>query len=306
MNLFVKMIDMDDRDKLQPPASASSSKNGLNGSFKNHSLFTNGLKGSVSNEEALRVLVEKLTEQNQHLEKQISELKFEFDRFTQNLAKSVKTPFRNIVALTEGLVRNCSGSLGGYGQGYCDNIIYSADAVEKIMIDLFQYHRLGTTDIEMTEFDLGTLINQVFNDTRKQIEYRNVSIDVDINSVKVYSSRTIFYQIFYQLILYNLDNINQDGKLCIRFSTQNSQGEPKLFIYSNGKTIDPPILDLLNSENGEFGFFEQGDQSGIGLSIARKGCKLLNLMFGAEVKPGEGNLFWIEFNPYNIVEDKKE
>ena len=268
--------------------------------------MASGLKGSVSNEEALKVLVEKLTEQNQHLEQQISDLKFEFDHFTHNLTRSIRLPFHDIVSLTEGLIKNCSGSLGQYGQSYCENIIYAADSIEKVMIDLFQYHRLSNAEIDMTEFDLKALVNQIINDYRKLIESKKASIVVDDRLAKVYLSRPILYQIIHHLILFNLDNVEDAIRPNIQIYTQAEQGEFNLFIHSNGETIPPHMLDLLNSEDGEYGLFEQGEQSGIGLSIVRKGCNLLNLKFGVEVVHGEGNLFWIQFNPFNIVDDTKE
>jgi len=278
----------------------------LYGSIDINLSIVNDLKDSVTNEEALRVLVNKLTERNQFLEQQLSDLKFEFDRFTHNLTRSIRLPFLSIIALTDGLVKNCASSLGEYGQSYCDNIIYSADNIEKIMIDLFQYHRLGTTEIEMTEFDILVVINQVLNDYRKLIDFRNASIIVDDKLAKVYSSRPILYQIIYHLVLYSLDNAEQDVRPIIHIYTQNETNGVKLFIHSNVKALSSRVLELLNSENGEFGFFEQNEQSGIGLSIVRKGCNLLSLQFGAEVIQGEGNLFWIQFNPLNIVTDKKE
>jgi light-regulated signal transduction histidine kinase (bacteriophytochrome) len=266
----------------------------------------NGLKDSITKEETLRVLVEKLTERNQFLERQLSDLKFEFDHFTHNLTRSIRAPFLSIIALTDGLVKNCAGSLGEYGQSYCDNIVYSADNIEKIMIDLFQYHRLGIAEIELTEFDISVVINQVLNDYRKLIDFRNASIIVDEKLAKIYSSRPILYQIMHHLILYNLDNTEQKVRPIIHIYTQNEQNGIKLYVHSNVKALSARVLELLNSENGEFGFFEQSEQSGIGLSIVRKGCNLLGLKFGAEVIQGEGNLFWIQFNPMNIVADKKE
>ncbi len=264
------------------------------------------LKGSVTNEEALRVLVEKLTERNQFLERQLSDLKFEFDHFTHNLTRSIRVPFLSIIALTDGLVKNCASSLGEYGQSYCDNIVYSADNIEKIMIDLFQYHRLGTTEFEMTEFDLSVVVNQVLNDYRKLIDFRNASIIVDDKLAKVFSSRPILYQIVHHLILYNLDNAEQDVRPIIHIYSQNGKDGVMLVLHSNVKPLSPRILELLNSENGEFGFFEENEQSGIGLSIVRKGCNLLSLKFGAEVIQGEGNFYRIQFNPLDMVVDKKE
>lgn len=266
----------------------------------------NDLKDSITNEEALRVLVEKLTERNQFLERQLSDLKFEFDHFTHNLTRSIRVPFLSIIALTDGLVKNCASSLGEYGQSYCDNIVYSADNIEKIMIDLFQYHRLGIAEIETTEFDLSVVINQVLNDYKKLIDYRNASIIVDDKLAKVFSSRPILYQIIHHLVLYDLDNAEQNVRPIIHIYTKNELNGVKLFMHSNVKALSSRILELLNSENGEFGFFEQSEQSGIGLSIVRKGCNLLSLKFGAEVIQGEGNLYWIQFNPSNIVVDKKE
>jgi light-regulated signal transduction histidine kinase (bacteriophytochrome) len=307
MRLFQKMIDMDERDKKKSLTSASSSLPGNNNkSSELHSSLVNGLKSSVSNEEALKVLVERLTEQNQQLEQQIADLKFEFDQFTHNLTRSIRVPFRSIVALTEGLIKNCSRNLGPYGQSYCENIVYSVDNIEKILIDLFQYHRLGTAEIDKTEFDLETLINQILTDYRNVIEFQNAKIIVDNKLAKVYSCRPILYQIFYHLILYNLDNTEKNVRPGMHIYSQDNQNENKLFISSNGKPFSNLIIELLNSEDGEFGFFEQGEQSGIGLSIVRKGCNLLNVKFGAKVIQGEGNLFWIQFNPYNIVVDKKE
>lgn len=306
MSWLTKMFDMGDRGVSKSQISSLSFPISLYESIDMNPLNSDGLKGSITNEETLRVLVEKLTERNQLLEQQLSDLKFEFDHFTHNLTRSIRVPFLSIIALTDGLVKNCSSSLGKYGQSYCDNIVYSADNIEKIMIDLFQYHRLGTAEIEMTEFELSVVVNQVLNDYRKLIDFRNASIIVDDKLAKVFSSRPVLYQIIHHLVLYNLDNTEQNVRPIIHIYSQNDQNVVKLFIHTNGKTPATRVLELLNSENGEFGFFEQNEQSGIGLSIVRKGCNLLKLKFCATVIPDEGNLFLIQFNPLKIVEDTKE
>ncbi len=230
-------------------------------------------KGATSNMNTDLELVSKDVEDiaNQR-QKEIDELKMmeNFRReFLGNVSHELKTPIFNIQGYIHTLI---DGALydKNVNMAYLERTSKSVDRMINIVEDLVTISKIESDrlDLEMENFDIVDLANDIFDQTEMKAKKANLSISLDkeYDSISVLADRDKIIQVFTNLVVNSIKYGKEGGETKVRFY---EMGENILIeVADNGIGISQQNLPRLFERFYRVDKSRSRDQGGTGLGLA--------------------------------------
>src|SRR5581483_4308719 len=180
------------------------------------------------------------------------------------------------------------------GQDAADRIIGSAKRMDRLILDLLAYGRLGHVPISLVPVSLEKLINHVLAHLEKEIRAKQAKVKVTRPLQAILGDPAIFELVLLNILKNALTFVAPGVVPCVRIWPETRDHNVRLWIQDNGIGIDPEHQEQI------FRVFERlhrtGEYTGtgIGLAIVCKGMERMGGLVGVESKPGEGSQFWLE------------
>lgn len=206
----------------------------------------------------------------------------ELDAFTYISSHDLQEPLRKIETFTNIILENDYPSLSSDGKVKFERILYSTNRMRELINDLLAFSRTNVVDRKYEITDLNTIIENVKEALRENIEGKNAVIVTDFNgTVKIIPF--LFIQLMENLIGNALKFSRKDVPLQIEIKSQITTGadlqNEKLLpnekychirFQDNGIGFDPIYSEKI------FGVFQRlhsrdlYDGTGMGLAIVKK------------------------------------
>jgi signal transduction histidine kinase len=169
-----------------------------------------------------------------------------------------------------------------------DSIIDAVDRCGTITRQLLGFAR--HFDVQTQAIDLKQMVTDVLNFHKKEAEYRNISIQVDIPEAipLIETDRGKLQQIILNLVNNAFQAVDNGCFLDIRAQTVDPQ-RVRLFIRDNGCGISEEHLNRIFEPF--FSTKKEGQGTGLGLSITYGLVKKLHGDIKVQSKTGEGTTF---------------
>ena len=248
--------------------------------------------------ETLETTIADLKKANNELQKDIDQ-KVEVDNmrkdFISNVSHELKTPIALIQGYAEGLKEGINDDLESR-EFYCDVIIDESNKMNRLVRNLLALNQLefGNTTVDMTRFDIVSLIDGVLNKSQIVIEQKQAHIFFD-NSQEFYvwADEFMIEQVVTNYINNALNHL--DGEHNIRIDLVSNGDNIRVSVFNNGKNIPEEDLDKLwikfykvdKARTREYG------GNGIGLSIVKAIMDQHHKSYGVSNEK-DGVVFWFE------------
>ena len=210
-------------------------------------------------------VVRDITE-NKRVEKQIIELNAELEAFSYSVAHDLRAPLRHVMGFVQLLEREVGASLSKKGEGYLTTISESAKRMGSLVDDLLSFSKIGRSEMNKSEVNLGELLRETLRDFDVDLEKRNVVWEIHPLPV-VHCDRALMRVVLVNLIANAIKFTGRNAAAKIEIGTIRAADDEKaIFIRDNGVGFDPRYSAKL------FGVFQRlhsaGEFEGTGIGLA--------------------------------------
>lgn len=236
-------------------------------------------------------LVRDITEKK-NAEKRLRQKNEELEAFAYSTSHDMKAPLRAIEGFSHALMEDCKGSLDQNAVHYAQRIVDATGRMNDLIQDLFEYSRITTKDIELSEVSLDEVVDNVLERMEKNMEFSNVTVSKPLPHVK--GNPSILAQILTNLLSNAIKFVEPGDNPDVTIRAESKMDRIRLWVEDNGIGIHEDyheqIFEIFERLHGR----ESYPGTGAGLAIVKKGIERMGGEVGVESKHREGSRFWIE------------
>lgn len=178
---------------------------------------------------------------------------------------------------------------------YTERMVSAASRMQSLIKDLLNYSRIDRDELEYSEIDLKSLVQEVLSDLALGISDKNATIELGELGM-VHANKSQIYRVLQNLIQNSLkftaDGIDPVIKITIH---ETSDANTTLAIEDNGIGFDPrykdQIFELFQRLHGRSSY----EGTGFGLAICKKIMEHHHGKIWATATPNQGATFYLKF-----------
>lgn len=218
--------------------------------------------------------------------------------FLANMSHELRTPLNAILGFTHRLQKKLEGAVESRHMDALNTIERSGNHLMALINDLLDISKIeaGRMDLQLTEFDLGQLIDEVHAETRPLLENKPIDYGYHLpkDPVLIQADRKMLRQIIYNLVS-NAIKATDHGSIDITLSHAHADGRIHLVVRDTGKGISPDSSRKLFQKFASLDTYVDGKAStGLGLYLTLNLVKLHGGNLSLDSSPGNGARFTIE------------
>jgi PAS domain S-box-containing protein len=194
----------------------------------------------------------------------------ELGAFSYSVSHDLRAPLRHIVGFVELLQQEAGPSLSGPSLQYLITISRAAKRMGNLIDDLLAFSRIGQSEMQKTEVNLGRLVQETLDDFKAATKERNIAWEIHPLPV-VRADRALLRLVLVNLISNAVKFTGKRRQAKIEIGcAPDDDGPTVIFIRDNGAGFNPLYIDKL------FGVFErlhsndEFEGTGIGLANVRR------------------------------------
>ena len=220
----------------------------------------------------------------------------DLESFTYSVSHDLRAPLRAINGFTEIIASRHHSKLNNEGRHYFDNIIKASQQMEKLIDDLLSYARLGQTSLRREPVALQEILMDLVSEFQPALEKSKGKIDVAKDLPTLMGDRTLFRQIFSNLLDNAIKYHAVGSAPNIDVSWQVEDKAVILAVKDNGIGIPVEYHEKIFNIFQRLHPLEEFPGTGIGLAAVRKAVERLGGKVWVESQPENGSTFFGKIN----------
>ena len=248
--------------------------------------------------EIVQRLVDDKTEELQNVAEAAQEASRVKSEFLANVSHELRTPLNAVIGYSEMLQEDAEV---GRLQTYTEDLKRINDSGRHLMAlinDVLDLSKIeaGKTEIELSEFPIGDLIDEVVTIIRPAARARGNTIKVEVDATEsvMKSDRTKVKQSMVNLVS-NAVKFTEGGQIAVRVSDRRSNdGREVMFRVSDtgiGMTDQEMARVFDDFVQADLSTVRKYGGSGLGLAITKRYSELLGGVVTVSSQPGKGSMF---------------
>lgn len=218
----------------------------------------------------------------------------ELELFSYSVSHDLRAPLRAIQGFSEIIARRHKDKLNDEGRHYFDNIITASEQMDQLITDLLDYARIGRQNIHLGLIPLDTVLSEVINTLKSEIEESSAQIDLANNLPSVVGDRSLLKRIFTNLIGNAILYRRLQTIPIVQVDSLTASDYVIIQIIDNGIGIAPEFREKIFNIFQRLHSQEEYPGTGIGLAIVRKSVELLDGSVWVENAPQTGSMFCVK------------
>ncbi|HII05958.1 MAG TPA: PAS domain S-box protein [Methanotrichaceae archaeon] len=234
--------------------------------------------------------------QTTEYEQKLETLNRELASFAYTISHDLRAPLRGIRGFAVALQEDYGENLDDTGRRYLDRIGKIAANMDRLILDLLDYSRIGRIVSPPEKVDMKKLIAEAYEDVKSLAKDNPVNFslkgDFPVTSCERSRTKQIFTNLLENSLKYSKDSIE------IEVGCLDRDDEYEFWVKDNGIGFDMKYLDRIFDP---FTRLERsGEGSGIGLATVKKIVETCGGKVWAESVPGEGSVFRLTIPKENV------
>jgi light-regulated signal transduction histidine kinase (bacteriophytochrome) len=237
---------------------------------------------------------EELERHHQHLEELVEERTAELEAFAYSISHDLRAPLRAMSGFADALREDYGDKLDERGADYAKRIQAASKRMDLLIHDILTYSRISNKDLELEEVDLQEIVDEVLGQLEKDIQDREVEIEIKKTLPKVTGFRPILSQVILNLLSNAIKFSKPEGTPVVKVWAEETRDSYKVYVEDNGIGIPKKYRERIFHIFERLHAMDEYPGTGIGLAIVKKGMERMKGGVGLDSKPGKGSKFWIE------------
>lgn len=230
-------------------------------------------------EKKLLTLNEKLQRSNADLE-----------QFASIIAHDLREPLRTISSFAQLLAKRYEGKLDEKGRTFIQYILDGTDHMQKLLLDLLGYSRVGGGKINTKPFHLEKVLKDVKRNLEKKIKENRAEI-ISGDLPEVYGDEMQLFTLLQNLISNALKYRSEESPRISISARNDSEKEAIVCLQDNGIGFDPKNSKHIFQIFQRLHLRSEYEGTGIGLAICKKIVERHGGRIWAESELGKGATF---------------
>ncbi|MGD8781773.1 MAG: ATP-binding protein [Ignavibacteria bacterium] len=222
----------------------------------------------------------------------------ELESFSYSVSHDLRAPLRHATGFVNLLSKHLGEKLDDKGKRYFKTINDAAKKMGELIDDLLSFSRMGRTEMQKKEVDLGVVVNEVKNLLHDDFEEREVEWKIDDLPV-VIADPNMLRLVFQNLLSNAIKYTSTREKALIEIGKEEKNGKVTIFVKDNGVGFDMKYADKLFGVFQRLHSSDEFEGTGIGLANIRR---IINRHGGktwAHGEPDKGATFYITIPKVN-------
>jgi PAS domain S-box-containing protein len=233
---------------------------------------------------------------NAILEERVEEKTADLAQFSYQVSHDLRSPLRVIEGFSRAALEDYGDQLDETGRMYLERIAAGAARMDKLLVDLLEYNRLGRSKTHLESVSIHPIIEQVLATLDSSIQASGAQIQRGNETGKVLALASSLTLVLENLIGNALKFVAPGVKPRVQIVVEDIPGKWRISVSDNGLGIasehQARIWSVFERLHGE----EEYPGTGIGLAIVKRSIKNMSGTCGVESSVGEGSRFWIELS----------
>jgi chemotaxis family two-component system sensor kinase Cph1 len=191
----------------------------------------------------------------------------ELSTFSYTVSHDLKVPLTGIQNYTE-LIAATETGLSADGKSYLETVVYSANKMNTLINEIFNYTRAGLIDIRTTEVKMRPLIDRIVEEN-KAIYKDSVQVETG-ELLNVVGDEMMIYQVFSNLISNAIKYSSKSEKARVTIESARSGNKIIYKIKDNGIGIPPEGINKLFLPFERMSNAKEFDGTGLGMAIVKR------------------------------------
>jgi signal transduction histidine kinase len=180
------------------------------------------------------------------------------------------------------------------GRDYLDRIERAAKYMDLLLLDLLQYSRLSSCELDLLKVDIDAAVGDVLASIEPEINERKAEIQVRRPLGNVVAHPATLRQVLYNLISNSLKFVGPQQPPRVELWAEPRGGVVRVWVADWGIGIPVQYHKKI------FGLFQRLHSqeaypgTGVGLALVRKGIERMGGRIGVDAQESQGTRFWFE------------
>lgn len=211
----------------------------------------------------------RLNEELEEERKKLEDANKELEAFAYSVSHDLRVPLRAIDGFSRILVEDYQKELDEEGKRLINIIRENTKKMGQLIDDILQLSRAGRQEINLSQLDLESIFENVFNELKQSHEERDIILDIE-PLPQAYGDRTLLQQVISNLLANSFKFTTPREKAVINVGFEVGKNEYIYYVKDNGVGFNMKYSGKL------FGLFQrlhgqnEFEGTGVGLSIVQR------------------------------------
>ena len=234
----------------------------------------------------LRDITERI-QASEVLEEEVTTL----ESFVYTITHDLKAPVVSMYGMASMLKEECGGELGEKAKHYLDRIIFNADYMETLILDLLALSRIGRQQPSGKRVEVSKAIEEILTVHKESFKAKHIEVVVQSPLPRFSLERSQLIQLFQNLITNAAKFMGGQAHPRIEIGGRATEKGAEFFVKDNGIGIDPTYHEKI------FELFHRLQEvkvegTGVGLAIVKKIIHSNRGKIWVESQKGKGTTFF--------------
>jgi signal transduction histidine kinase len=219
----------------------------------------------------------------------------ELEAFSYSVSHDLRAPLRAIQGFGRLLLEEHAERLDDEGRDFVNRITRAAERMDRLILDLLEYGRLGKKAAEIESIELDAVIDDALRQVADLVAERGADMQVAAPLGRVRGHHATLVQALANLLSNAVKFVENGNQPVVRISARRPEpGSVRLEIVDNGIGI------AREHQERVFQLFERLHDTaryagtGVGLAIVKRAVERMGGRVGVVSEVGRGSTFWID------------
>ncbi len=219
----------------------------------------------------------------------------DLESFIHLMSHDLRAPLRAIKGFSEAILEDNLATGQPELQAYLNRIRRSSEEMEELINSILNYLNCDRRAAQKTTVSLSSLITDVVNGLRYEIEKSHTQIDIQVSQDKVAVDPFLAKTVLQNLIHNAIKFVPPKRRPRIRITGQRVHNEVIIKIQDNGIGIPKQYAQQIFQPFNRLHGVESYPGVGLGLAVVKRSMEIMGGEVGVISQRGKGSEFWLKF-----------